>query len=201
MNINDSFNPTLCSKKAHLFTILLIAFAWNSLSCQSEKHSTGYSSNIYKAVINGDLAKIKLLLKENPKLVFSRDNVGQTPLIMAIYSSRKDVAAFLLANKAEVNAKTSNGSTPLQVAVQNDHKDLMELLLAGGSDVNAKDNNGLTPLHWAAFFGHKELAELLLANKAKINAKNNDGNTPLQVAIDQDRKEMAELLRQYGGRE
>jgi ankyrin repeat protein len=188
--------------------VLIVALAWNSLPCQSknhhENHSAAFNSAIYAAVKAGDLEKVKLLIKEKPQLVFSRDNVnGMTPLFMAIvqYGNRKDMACFLLANKAEVNAKTANGSTPLHAAVWRDDKEVLQLLPANGAKVNAKDNTGWTPLHWAAYHGYKEIAELLLAKRAEVNAKNNDGSTPLQAAVWQERMDIAELLRQHGGHE
>lgn len=57
-----------------------------------------------------DLAKVRTLLQANPKLVFSRDNDGNTPLIMAVKSNHRDVAAPLLTNKADVNARGKDES-------------------------------------------------------------------------------------------
>jgi ankyrin repeat protein len=189
--------------KSCLLALVLFTLAWSSHSCQSKNHSVAYNGEIYGAVNAGDLAKVKLLLKENPQLVFSRDRDGMTPLIMAIvqYRNRKGLVAFLLANKADVNAKTTNGSTPLHVAVWQGDKDVVEMLLANGSEANAKDNTGWTPLHWAAYYGYKEIAELLLANKADVNTRNNDGSTPLQAAVWNGSMDVAELLRQHGGNE
>jgi ankyrin repeat protein len=50
----------------------------------------------------------------------------------AAYCGCKDVAALLLANKAEVNAKSSKGDTPLHWAVVSGHKDVAALLRQHG---------------------------------------------------------------------
>ena len=142
----------------------------------------------------GNLAKVKALLKDNPDLVFSKDNDDETPLHWAASRGHKDVAELLLANKAEVNAKDNGGSTPLHAAAGGGHKDVAELLLASKAEVNAKDNGGSTPLHYAAFGGYKDVAQLLLANKAEVDAKDNRGRTPLQRAAVTGHRDVAELL-------
>ena len=82
----------------------LVALAWSSLA---------FCGEIHDAAKRGDLAKVKALLKDNPDLVFSKDNDGKTPLHLAAVYGHKDVAELLLANKAEVNAKDNDGDTPL----------------------------------------------------------------------------------------
>ena len=149
---------------------------------------------IHEAAGAGDLAKVKALLKDNPNLVFSKDNNDETPLHWAASRGHKDVAELLLANKAGVDARDNHGQTPLHAAAIGGHKDLAELLLAGKADVNGKDNAGDTPLHLAAFYGHKGVAELLLANHAEVNTKDSWGDTPLYAAMVTGQKDVAELL-------
>ena len=72
-----------------------------------------------------------------------------------------DIVKFLLANKADVNARAKNSDrTPLNWAVLFGRKDIVELLLAGGADVNAKCKDE-TPLHFAESLSHKDIADLL----------------------------------------
>ena len=66
---------------------------------------------IHNAARDGDLEKVKALLKDNPDLVFSKDTNGTTPLHWAAINGHKDVASLLLANKAAVNAKDNSGNT------------------------------------------------------------------------------------------
>lgn len=88
--------------------------------------------SIHDAAANGDLAEVKELLGDNPELVFSRDSKGETPLHLAAYTGHKDVAAFLLANRAEVNAKDNSGMTPLHLAELYGYSDVVELLRQHG---------------------------------------------------------------------
>src|SRR5713101_2106293 len=103
---------------------------------------------IDRAVKDGDLEKVKALLKGNPDLVFNGDGRGWTPVHYAAHWGQKEVAELLLANKADVNAQDNYGMTPLHCAVAQGYKDLAELLLANKADVNAQDNEGVTPLHF-----------------------------------------------------
>jgi ankyrin repeat protein len=160
--------------------------------------SLGLCGEIHDAATKGDLEKVKALLKDNPKLVSSRDATGETPLILAAYYGHKDVVDFLLANKADVDTRDNKGVTALHSAAVNGFQDVAEALLAHSADINARDNHGMTPLHYAAFFGRKNVAELLLASKADINAKDDKGATPLHWAAFQGHKEVAELLLARG---
>ena len=142
-----------------------------------------YCGGIHDAVKNGDLEKVMSMIKANPNLVFSKDDSGCTPLEYAAFIGRKDIIDFLLANKADVNARdTVVGMNPLLIAADKGSLDVAASLLLLKADINAKDKIGNTPLHNAAQKGYKDMVILLLANKAEVDAKNNYGFTPLFAA-------------------
>ena len=122
---------------------------------------------IHDAANEGNLEKVKALLKDNPDLVFSRDNDGETPLHRAAYWGYKEMAIFLIFNKADVNAKDIKGQTPLHKAADQGRKPIVELLLACKGDVNAKDNDGWTPMHSAAGGKRNPLDNLIKMIHAK----------------------------------
>jgi ankyrin repeat protein len=175
-----------------LMMFLLITLAWNSLA---------FCGEIHDAARDGDLGKVKALLKTGPDLVSGKDDFSRTPLHYAAQYGHRAVAELLLSNKAEVNAKDNYGQTPLHYAAQYGRKDVAELLLSNKADVNAITKSRVTPLHMAAQQGYLEMAELLLVNKAEVNAKTNFGWTPLYVAAHNGHKDVAALLSQHGGRE
>lgn len=175
-----------------------------------------FCGEIQDAARNGDLEKVKALLKQTPNLVSDKDNAGQTALHWAVSGRYKEMVVFLLDSKADVNAKSNSGQTPLHYAASFAFGDtnMVSLLLAKHADVNAKDNFGKTPLHYAALYGFKDMAVLLVADKADVNAKDNDGKTPLSAALDMKslpkylvstsepgKKSTADFLRQNGGTE
>ena len=136
-----------------------------SLDACGRKHD---AIAIHNAARRGDLEKVKALLESNPKLVFSKDTDGLTPLHLAAVRGYKTVAALLLSHGAEVNAKNEGGFTPLHVAAFEGHKDVVELLLANKAEVNAKDRIGnATPFHYASLKGQKDVAEVLRQHGGK----------------------------------
>jgi len=84
---------------------------------------------------HGSLEATKAALKDNPHLVFSKDDSGCTPL----HDADRDNAELLLAYKADVNAKSPEGWTPLHFAAANGHKDVVEVLLAHGRPGQCQD--------------------------------------------------------------
>jgi ankyrin repeat protein len=158
-----------------------------------------FCGEIHDAVRNGDLKKVKALLKKDPDLVSSKEAArGFTPLHIAAANGYRDIAEFLLAHGADVNAKNNDGWTPLYIAANYGQGDIAGLLLAGNADVNAKDEDGRAPLYIAVYEGHKDMAELLLTHGADVNVRKNDGLTPLHVAAYQGHKDVAELLLAHG---
>ena len=176
----DRNSPILRSAAAMLAALL--ALSWGS---------PAFCGEIHDAARDGDLAKVRALLKDHPDLVSSKGGNGETPLHVAAAKGFDDVAQLLLAQKANVNAQDNEGRTPLHLAAQGGHKDVLELLLASKAEVNAKDNKGWTPLHFAASRGHKEVAEMLLADGAEVNAADASGDTPLHFAAFEGHEDVA----------
>ena len=158
---------------------------------------------IHDAVRKGDQAKIVALLQQNPELVFSRDKFGNTPLHVAAQHNKPAIAALLLANGADVNARigsenrvsgvTNAGETPLTLALNSyQHKEMVELLLTHGAEVNVL-SSGTTPLFLAVNRNLPDDVELLLANGADP-----DGQLLVHFAVLHDRVKILEILLDYG---
>ena len=124
---------------------------------------------------------------------------GQRPIHFAASKNSIDAVKLLLANGANVNAKTIGDFTPLHFAAFYDAVDSAKLLIANGANVNAKDDDGNTPLHMTAFGNAANAAKLLIANGANVNAKDDAGFTPLDWAIYEKHSAIQSLLKQHGG--
>lgn len=160
--------------------------------------------DLFEASAVGDLERVTALLTEDPDVTvdlvnaFSHD--GFTPLGLASFFGRSDVAEYLLSKGADPNIASENKMRvlPLHSAVAGRHAGIAKTLLEHGADVNAAQQDGFAPLHAAAQNGQLEMAELLLAYGADVNARNVDGLTPLALALKEGHVEAAELLREHG---
>ena len=123
---------------------------------------------IHDAAAKGDLAKVKALLRTNPKFVSLADKNGAAPLHHAVAGGHKAIVELLLASKANVNGKKNDGVTPLHVAAALGRTEIAKLLYANGADPKAVDSKGRTPLSLAEMNGHTAIVELLTGSRAGV---------------------------------
>ena len=157
---------------------------------------------IHLAAREGDLEKVKSLIEEGAEINAKKG--GETPLFAALDAGKSDVAKFLIAQGADVNAPGFGGLTPLFPACVDGEKEVIELLISKGADVNAKAKGvairGLTPLHAACRSGRRDVAGLLIDKGADLNAKITFtflpmlGWTPLHLGSSLGHKDVVELL-------
>jgi ankyrin repeat protein len=126
-----------------------------------------------------------------------------TVLHRAARAGHTDLAELLIANGADVDAKTAAFlHTPLFWAVRRGHRAMAELLISMGANVNATDARASTPLHYAAMQGDIGIVRLLLENSAIVYAKTVSGDypgeTPLHTTAFAGHLEIAELLLAHG---
>lgn len=115
-------------------------------------------------------------------------------LIDAVQHEDVGLAKELIAQGADVNAKSRYGATPLFFACDKGNVELVELLLAAGADVNVVDSfYGATPLTWVSFSvqesePHRQILGLLLARKPE------DAASVLPLAAEMGDRELLELV-------
>ena len=96
---------------------------------------------------------------------------GRTSLHLAAYEGHKAIAALLISEGGNINAKSDvNGGTPLHAAAFGGRTEIAELLISDGANVNAKVVSGTK-----------------------------QGGTPLDAATDTNRPKIIDLLRKHGG--
>ncbi|KAH9488440.1 hypothetical protein Btru_062821 [Bulinus truncatus] len=89
-------------------------------------------------------------LVENKIDINQRDQLGRSPLYMAIKRRKTDLVHFLLNKGANVNAVTSTSNTALMLATKLQNLELVTTLLAVGADINIQNRLGWTALFIAA---------------------------------------------------
>ncbi len=204
----------IASQVVRVAATLALGFAWGGV---------GLCGPIHDASRRGDQAKVVALLQQNPDLVSSRDKFGNTPLHVAALHDQSAIAALLIANGADVNARNyplghevtassylsqkpdrdfnqkAFGETPLTLALLSyQHKEMIELLLTHGADPNVFVHIGVTPLQRAMERGLPYDVELLLANGADPEAINVSGYTAAGWAVMHNQTRILELLLDAG---
>src|SRR5206468_4831956 len=158
----------------------------------------GAALTLFEACAAGEVERVERLTAEAATInAYSAD--GWTPLHLAAYFGHTKIAEMLLAQGADVTARSRNstGNTPLHAALAGNHKLVAGLLLGHGADVNAADAAGWRPLHLAASNNNIDAINTLIAQGADVTATNGEGQTPLSLAQEHNHREAAALLRRY----
>jgi len=182
--------------RSRIFRWIFIVLGMIALACVGVVAWFAPGFAIREAASSGNLGVIKVLLACNHHLASAGDSFGQTPLHYAAANDQTAAAALLLANGADVEAKTYLGATPLDTAEGAGSKDMMELLLANHAEIDGRDRDGFqqSPLFNAVLERHRDVAEFLIQHHADVNATDYFGRTPLVNAVNNNDKDMVELL-------
>jgi ankyrin repeat protein len=153
---------------------------------------------IHDAAAAGDVAAVMSLIKGgvSPNAL---DEAGETPLIVASRTDRKEVANVLVQLGADARIASPNGTTPLHAAALTDDANLIYVLTGVRPDVNARDADGDTPLMLAAEAGKGQaVTALRLDNLADLEVTDNAGRTALTRAGLKGQKLVVNILIRYG---
>lgn len=156
------------------------------------------ATDVHQAANEGNLAKLKALIGENPALANARNEKQETPMHSAVSGGHLDIVEFLMAAEADVNVQDNQKRTPLHLACFGGHKDIAEELISHGANLEARFANGTTPLFWTVPGGHTEVFELLVNKGADIDVKTDDGANLLHTVAMYGQKDMAKLLIEKG---
>jgi ankyrin repeat protein len=106
------------------------------------------------AAIRGSLPAVQALVKRGAAI----NREGWTPLHYACSGPDNGVTAWLLAQGAEINARSDNGTTPLMMAARYGNGDLVPLLLKAGAEPRAANEQELTAADFADRAGRDVMA-------------------------------------------
>ena len=111
----------------------------------------GLEQDLSRAAERGDIQRVRSLVAKGVSIHARDDGWQRTPLHFAAEAGHREIAEFLIAAGADVNARDPDNTTPLHLAAHCGRKGMVELLLASGADVNARGGMcGWTPLQEAA---------------------------------------------------
>ncbi|MGB6064639.1 MAG: ankyrin repeat domain-containing protein [Desulfomonilaceae bacterium] len=87
---------------------------------------------LMEAICRNDLNQVQKVLDLGAN-VNSRDDRGETALMVACFEGHAEIVGLLLKRGADVNAKTKYGYTALQAASANGHTEIVDLLKGHGA--------------------------------------------------------------------
>lgn len=161
---------------------------------QSPRHGI---MTLIDACERGDFPLVKSIIKATPTLI-NASLSHLTPLQEAVHHNRFEIATYLLAQGAAVNAKGSIGRTPLHYAAHDTNMVMVELLLAHNALIDPLDDLGVTPLHYAAVKNNFSIINALVASGANVNSCDENRWAPLHYAALHNNVAAAALLLAYG---
>jgi ankyrin repeat protein len=128
-------------------------------------------TTIFDAIASGSPSRVKRFLTLHPEAVADRNELGQRPLMAALYAGEPAVVEALL----------ERGAVPdhFEAAALGDLGLLGKQLRRSGRRATAYSKDGFTALHYAAFFGQPEAARLLLEHGADVEAESRNEKLPL----------------------
>jgi len=151
----------------------------------------------------GNLEAAETLIEAGAAINATEGWGGQTALMWAVAQQQPEMVRLLLANGAEVDARSTvrqwnrkvsgeprpktlsqGGLTPMLFAARTGCRECAELLLAAGADIDLPDPYGVTPLIVAVLNLHNDFAAYLMDEGADIDQWDLFGRTALYLAID-----------------
>ncbi|MBB5439603.1 ankyrin repeat protein [Pedobacter sp. AK017] len=165
------------------------------------------------------------LLTQNPALASKDTSHGISPILLACYYKKPEIAALianfstninifeasalgktqeasLLTEKDPdlVNSFSKDGFTALGLAAYFGNEEIARLLIAKGADVNIPANNGYNvfPIHSAVAAKNQNLTKMLINAGAHVNVTQQAGFTPLHAAAQLGDVELIIILLEHG---
>lgn len=131
----DQKNGTFSSTLSNLFKDL-----------KSKMQIEDLLNEFTKCCYEGDLKRVKELLKEDPNRVGDTDDTGNTALMLAVESGNIELVEFLIEKGADIEATNINLDKryALSIAANAGNEEMVKLLLKKGANANVNKNGSFS---------------------------------------------------------
>ena len=180
---------------------------------------------LFDAIKAGQADEVTRLVRDNPRLLKARDANGVSPLLIAIYYQKPDIATaladaagsidifeaaalgrveritqLLRENPALASSYSPDGFPAVGLAAFFGHLDATRTLIAAGANIHAAATNALKvqAIHAAVASKKIDIVRAVLEAGADPNAGQQQGFRPIHEAGNSGNRELAELLMRYG---
>lgn len=183
------------------------------------------ADELLAAIKAGHASEATRLVRENPALLKSRDANGASPILVAVYYQKPDVAnaladaagsldifeaaalgrvdrikQLLREDASLASADAPDGFPAVGLAAFFGHLDGVKMLIAAGADVHAAAKNSfkVQAIHAAVASKNIDIVRAVLEAGADPNAAQQQGFRPIHEAGSSGSRELAELLLKHG---
>jgi ankyrin repeat protein len=180
---------------------------------------------LFEAIKSGNAMAASRMAQENPSLLHERDANGASPLLIAIYYQKHDIATALANAKGQIDffeacalgrvdrikqllrddpssasAYSPDGFPAVGLAAFFGHLDAVRTLIAAGANIHAAATNAfkVQAIHAAVASKNLDIVRTVLEAGADPNAAQQQGFRPIHEAGSSGSRELAELLLKYG---
>ncbi|KAM0696346.1 hypothetical protein Q7P36_003592 [Cladosporium allicinum] len=119
-------------------------------------------------------------------------------LIAACTLEKPELAAALVKDGVDFEAKDEWGNTGLSLATRMDYRTVVRRLLARKAKADATNSFGNHPIHEGAGKGHNQIVRILLESGADPCASDDYGRRPLHIAAIEGHEDVARVLIDHG---
>ena len=168
------------------------------MNMQSSESVKKTATDILMYYINhGNLEAGYALLNENEVNLTISNNLGFTPLLLAVKNNNLAYSSLLLEFGANPNQKSDykvGSDSPITIASENNYYEVASKLLDYGANPNDRNSLGFSCLHLAAANGFLSMALLLISRGGDPNIRDSHGDTPSYLAKKNEHYELLEYL-------
>ncbi|MGH9219455.1 MAG: ankyrin repeat domain-containing protein [Vicinamibacterales bacterium] len=181
---------------------------------------------LLEAIKGGRADDVNRLIRDDPAQLKTCDASGASPLLIAIYHQKHDIAKAIADAMGAVDifeaaalgrvdrvkqllrdepslasAYAPDGFPPVGLAAFFGHLEAVKALIAAGADIHAAARNGLKvqAIHAAVASKNLDIVRTVLEAGADPNAAQQQGFRPMHESGSSGSRELAELLMKYGG--
>jgi hypothetical protein len=116
-------------------------------------------SPIVMAAWRGNMEAVKWLLERGARI--NAPHRQWSALHYAVFAGHAELADYLLAQGADIDAQSTNGSTVVMMAIYEGRDDLARKLIEKGADRTPKNDWGDGALEWAMRYNHLNIARMI----------------------------------------
>ncbi len=178
--------PTWGERGRRALMIVVTAMMLSALPALAQQLDAGTIERQRRVVLDaaerGDISTIHRVVTAGGN-VNVRDDLGRTPLHLAVAADKLDAFKVLLAEGADINAVAHDLDTPWLLAGARGRTEMLRLMIPKGPDFSKRNRYGGNALIPACHYGHVETVKLLLTTKIDIDHINSLGWTCLLEAV------------------